>query len=74
MISSVPRRFSTVTLLSKSDDLEGGDLLVYYENENYINTSLEVGETVIFYSSTNHKVTPITKGGREVLVGWIYDR
>lgn len=68
------RRFTTVTLLSKTEDLEGGDLLVFDDNNNSINTNLEVGETVLFYSTTMHTVTPITKGGREVLVGWIYDR
>ena len=68
------RRFTTVTLLSKTNDLEGGNLMVFDENVNAINTKLEVGETVLFYSSTTHQVTPITKGGREVLVAWIYDR
>lgn len=68
------RRFTTITLLSKADDLEGGDLLVFDEEDNPINTNLDVGETVVFYSTTMHQVTPITKGGREVLVGWIYDR
>jgi len=69
-----PRRFSTVTMLSKTEDLEGGDLIIFDEDGNEINTNIDVGETVVFYSSTLHQVTPITKGGREVLVGWIYDR
>jgi len=73
-IKNKVRRFTAVTLLSKTDDLEGGDLMVFDENKNAINTTLEVGETVLFYSSTLHQVTPITKGGREVLVAWIYDR
>lgn len=60
--------------MHKTEDLEGGDLIIYDKNGEQINTELEVGETVIFYSSAFHKVTPITKGGREVLVGWIYDR
>lgn len=68
------RRFTSVTLLSKTDDLVGGNLMVFDENANAINTNLEVGETVLFYSSTTHQVTPIKKGGREVLVAWIYDR
>ncbi len=67
------RRFSTVTLLSKSNDLEGGELIIFDKYNNKLKTDLEVGETVLFYSSTLHKVTPITKGSREVLVGWIYD-
>lgn len=68
------RRFSLVTLLSKTDDLEGGDLILYDENENTLDTKLEVGETIIFYSTTFHKVTPITKGGREVLYAALYDK
>lgn len=68
------RRFSTITLLSKTNNLKGGDLIVFDEDENSINTNLKVGETVVFYSSTLHQVTPITEGGREVLVGWIFDR
>ena len=68
------RRFTTVTLLSKTDDLEGGNLMIFDKNGNAINTMLEVGETILFYSSTTHQVTPIIKGDREVLVAWIYDR
>lgn len=68
------RRFTSVTLLSKSIDLEGGDLLVFDKNKNQINTNLDEGETVVFYSTTLHQVTPITKGCREVIVGWIYDK
>jgi predicted 2-oxoglutarate/Fe(II)-dependent dioxygenase YbiX len=67
------RRFSTVTLLSKTEDLEGGNLIIFDKYDSKLEANLEVGETVLFYSSTFHKVTPITKGGREVLVGWIYD-
>lgn len=69
-----PRRFSTVTMLSKTDDMEGGDLLLFDKNDNIYNVSLNVGETVVFYSSILHQVTPITCGGREVLVSWVYDR
>ena len=68
------RRFSLVTLLSKNHDLEGGDLIIYDENNNEINTKLEVGETIIFHSKTFHKVTPITKGGREVLFAALFYR
>jgi hypothetical protein len=67
------RRFSTVTLLSKTEDLEGGQLIIYDKYGNELDSKLEVGETILFYSSTLHEVTPVTKGGREVLVGWIYD-
>jgi hypothetical protein len=68
------RIFTTITLLSKTQDLEGGDLILFDKNLNEVNTNIDVGETIIFSSSTLHQVTPITKGGREVLVGWIYYR
>jgi len=70
-----PKRvFTTSTLISQSDDLEGGDLIVFDEEDNAINTSLEVGETVFFLPTTYHQVTPVTKGTREVLVAWIYEK
>jgi predicted 2-oxoglutarate/Fe(II)-dependent dioxygenase YbiX len=68
------RRFSAITMLSKTDDMEGGDLLLFDKNDYKYSAELDVGETVIFYSSTQHQVTPITCGGREVLVSWVYDR
>lgn len=68
------RVFTTSTLISQSDDFEGGDLMVFDENDNAINTSLEVGETVFFLPTTYHQVTPVTKGTREVLVAWFYEK
>lgn len=68
------RAFTTSTLISQSDDFEGGDLIVFDENDNAINTSLEVGETVFFLPTTYHQVTPVTKGTREVLVAWIFKK
>ena len=54
--------------------MEGGDLLLFDKNDYKYSAELDVGETVVFYSSTDHQVTPITCGGREVLVSWVYDR
>jgi predicted 2-oxoglutarate/Fe(II)-dependent dioxygenase YbiX len=68
------RRFTTITMLSKTDDMVGGELLAFSNKNNKYDVDLQVGETVVFYSSTMHQVLPITCGGREVLVGWIYDR
>jgi predicted 2-oxoglutarate/Fe(II)-dependent dioxygenase YbiX len=69
-----PRRFSSITMLSKTDDMQGGDLILYDKNNNKYYANLQIGETILFYSTTLHEVTPITCGGREVLVGWVYDR
>ena len=74
LVSKNPRRFSAITMLSKTDDLEGGDLLLFDKNDYKYSAELDVGETVVFYPSTQHQVTPITCGGREVLVSWVYDR
>tara|TARA_R110000822_G_scaffold175029_1_gene314621 strand:- start:1197 stop:1754 length:558 start_codon:yes stop_codon:yes gene_type:complete len=68
------RVFSTITLINKSSNLEGGDLLIWDDNEEAQASiiELEVGETVIFHSMRFHQVTPIVRGTREVLVSWIY--
>lgn len=63
------RVFSTVTLLYKSDDLVGGDLIIDNQTVN-----LEVGQTVIFPSETLHEVTEVKRGKRNVLVCWIHSR
>jgi predicted 2-oxoglutarate/Fe(II)-dependent dioxygenase YbiX len=69
-----PRRFTSITMLSKTDDLVGGQLSVFdHDNVEHI-IDLQVGETVLFYSTTWHQVTALTQGGREVLVAWVYDR
>ena len=67
----VNRVFSTSTIIEVSDDLEGGDFIMYDELDTEIKTSLEVGETIFFRSNRFHKVTPVTKGERSVLVAWI---
>jgi len=68
---NVNRVFSTSTIIEVSDDLEGGDFIIYDELGTEIQTSLEVGETIFFRSNKWHKVTPVTKGERSVLVAWI---
>lgn len=68
------RIYSTSTLISQSEDFEGGELIVFDEDDNPINTDLQVGETAFFDSMTPHQVNPVTKGTREVLVAWIYKK
>lgn len=70
---SKSRRLTAITLLSKSEDLEGGMLKVYNTDDTAVyKPNLNVGETIFFYSTTWHEVTPITRGHREVLVCWLY--
>lgn len=67
------RIFSTITLINRSEDLQGGDLYIWEEEKGEPSIiQLDIGETVIFHSMKFHQVTPIVQGTREVLVAWIY--
>ena len=68
------RRFSTTTVLSLSDDLEGGDFGIKDGTGFEVNVNLQERDTLLFESNTEHQVYPVTKGKRVVLVAWIYDK
>lgn len=72
------RVWSSSTLIKQTDDLEGGELLIYGPHINNLKShlkpfriNLEVGETVFFPSNYWHEVTPVTKGVRTALVVWV---
>ena len=66
------RRFSTTTLISESDDFEGGEFLLWNKSDGpSIEIKLEAGETLLFESTKVHEVKPVTKGTREALIAWI---
>jgi Rps23 Pro-64 3,4-dihydroxylase Tpa1-like proline 4-hydroxylase len=66
------RRFSTTTLISESDDFEGGEFLLWDKSDGpSIEIKLEAGETLLFESTKVHEVKPVTKGTREALISWI---
>ena len=67
------RMYTTVTMLNKSDDLEGGELLIYEEGPDsaYTSYNLEIGETVMFPSMKWHEATEVITGSRLVLVIWL---
>ena len=64
-------KLTTVTALNDTDDYEGGKLLIKDFNGQIHEFILNKGETIIFPSMLFHKVTPITKGVRKSLVGWV---
>ena len=76
--AGIGRNWSSSTLVHQSDDLEGGDLIIYGPF-NPINATghsrrvikLKQGETVFFPSHWWHEVTPVTKGERLVIVTWL---
>lgn len=56
--------------LSDTDAYEGGDLQ-FMINNKIENTPREKGTIIIFPSFIMHRVTPITKGTRHSIVGWV---
>jgi len=73
-VNRKPRTTTTITLLHKSDDLEGGDLILYGDKPGLpaLNTALELYESIVFPSSHFHECTTITKGERIALVTWVH--
>lgn len=70
----LPRTYTTVTMIDKTDDLEGGNLIVYDHKDDTIGHSfnLEIGETIAFRSALDHEATKIMQGKRMVLVAWYH--
>ena len=70
----IPTRKLSFTLqLSDPKDYEGGDLQFYDGVNTSINHKLrEKGLLTVFPSFTWHQITPITKGTRYALVGWVH--
>jgi PKHD-type hydroxylase len=64
------RKLSITVQLSDSSEYEGGDLQ-FMINQNIVNAPREKGTAIIFPSFALHRVTPVTKGTRKSIVGWI---
>lgn len=64
------RKLSFSIQLTDPDEYEGGDLLLYSQSQpTYVRRDL--GSMAVFPSYTLHEVTPVTKGKRYSLVGWV---
>ena len=64
------RKLSLVIPLSPIEAYEGGELLVKI-GEKETPVPLKQGHAILFPSYILHKVTPVTKGKRFMLVGWM---
>ncbi len=64
------RKLSMTMQLSDADAYEGGDLQ-FMVNNKIVNAPREKGTIIIFPSFAMHRVTPITKGIRQSIVGWV---
>jgi len=65
------RKLSFSLLLSDPSEYEGGDLLIWTVNGAEIMPKKK-GLIAFFPAYTEHEVTPVTKGVRKSLVGWIH--
>ena len=68
--NSIIRKLSIVVQLTKPDTYEGGDF-EYYDSDKPEILSRKRGTLLAFPSYALHQVTPVTKGKRNSLVGWI---
>lgn len=61
---------SFTLFLSSPQDYEGGELTIegVQEEQSY---KLEAGSAIVYPSTTLHRVNPVTKGSRLVVVGWV---
>ena len=70
------RLYTTVTMIQKSEDLEGGSLIVWIPPNEFGHAGpthiidLEPFETIIFPSYFMHEVTALVKGDRRILICW----
>lgn len=64
------RKLSITVQLSDPDEYEGGDL-EFMINQKSVKAPREKGTIVVFPSFVQHRVTPITKGVRQSIVGWV---
>ena len=71
MESSATRKISASIPISKAEDYEGGELQIY-NNGVEMTATKERGSITMFPSYQMHRVTPITKGERWVIVVWVH--
>ncbi|CAB5220690.1 Fe(II)-dependent oxygenase superfamily protein [uncultured Caudovirales phage] len=65
------RKLSIVLQLTDEDTYEGGDLELIPQIENPHKMPRKRGTLIAFPSFQLHRVTPVTKGTRNSLVGWV---
>ena len=69
------RKLSMTLMLSKRDDYEGGSFeFQRFENgeSHFQEINLDIGEMIVFPSILQHRIKPVTRGERKVLVAWTW--
>jgi len=66
------RKLSMSVALSGSADYDGGELHIFPEDTRHVAGARRApGTAIVFPSHSYHRVTPVTRGSRHVLVNWI---
>ena len=58
-------------VIQLNDEYKGGDLELKLSEDSTIIVEKGVGNTIIFMSNIEHRVTPVEKGNRYTLVNWV---
>ena len=64
------RKLAMTVQLSDPNDYEGGDLQIWGGGKEPISVKRNKGDVSVFPASLLHRVTPITRGQRKILVFW----
>lgn len=67
----IPRKLTLSVQLTDENDYEGGDIEVMTSAEHPLKLSRQRGAVLVFPSYIMHRVTPVTRGVRHSLVGWV---
>ena len=67
----VVRKLSFVLQLSNPENYEGGELQIEDALGNIVSVTKNKGAIIFFDSRTRHRVSKVTKGSRQSLVGWV---
>ena len=65
------RKLSFVLQLSNPENYEGGELQIEDALGNIVSVTKNKGAIIFFDSRTRHRVSKVTKGSRQSLVGWV---
>ena len=66
------RKIAYTLVLNSKEEYDGGELFFKLEKDEHHREFYDVGGMVMFPTYLLHKVTPITRGNRYVLCGWIH--
>lgn len=70
LIGGVRADISFTVFLSDPDSYDGGDLTISDRVENR-RFKLPQGQVIVYPSNTLHRVEPVTRGERLVVIGWV---